>query len=159
MRLFRAMFLALALFAPITAAVAADPAKLSGAVKTPLTLDDATLNGLPVASVVVSYATASGSAKGTYTGVLVWDLLKKAELVSGAEKGALLRHTLLVTADDGYAIAVALGELDPSYGNKKVLLAYKSTDNSASFEHLRLLVPGDIHAGRAVHNVVSIEVN
>jgi len=86
LRLFRAMFLALALFAPITAAVAADPAKLSGAVKTPLTLDDATLNGLPVASVVVSYATASGSAKGTYTGVLVWDLLKKAELVSGAEK-------------------------------------------------------------------------
>jgi hypothetical protein len=153
------MFFVLALFAPIPAALAADPARLSGAVKTPLVLDNATLNGFPVASVEVSFATASGSTKGTYTGVLVWDLLKKAELVNGSGKGATLRHTLLVTADDGYAVALALGELDPSYGNKKVLLAYKSTDNSASFDHLRLLVPGDVHAGRAVHNVVSIEVN
>ena len=159
MNVFRAIFFVLALFAPIPAALAADPAKLSGAVKTPLVLDNATLNGLPVASVEVSYATGSGAAKGTYTGVLVWDLLKKAGLVNAQGKGAQLRHTLLVTADDGYAVAVALGELDPSYGNKKVLLAYRSSDNSASFEHLRLLVPGDVHAGRAVHDVVSIEVN
>ena len=159
MTLFRAIFFIVALVAPIPTALAADPAKLTGAVKTPLVLDNATLNGFPVASVEISYVTGSGSAKGTYTGVLVWDLLKKAELVSGQGKNALLRRTLLITADDGYAVAVALGELDPSYGNKKVLLAYKSTDNSASFDHLRLLVPGDIHAGRAVHDVVSIEVN
>jgi hypothetical protein len=56
-------------------------------------------------------------------------------------------------------VAVALGELDPDYGNKQVLLAYHSTDGSASFDHLRLLVPGDVHGGRAVRDVAKIEVN
>lgn len=159
MRLFRAMFLISALFALLPAsAIAADPAKLTGAVKAPLTLDEKTLSALPVASVEVSYARASGSTKGTYTGVLLWDVLAKAELVNDAGTNGRLKHTLLVTSRDGYAVAVALGELDPAYGNKKVLLAYKGTDNIPSFEHLRLLVPGDVHAGRAVRDVASIEV-
>ena len=131
---------------------------MTGAVKAPLILDEATLNKLPVASVDVSYARASGSSKGTYTGVLLWDVLAKAELVDDAGQNSRLKHTLLVTSKDGYAVAVALGELDPAYGNKKVLLAYKGTDNVPSFEHLRLLVPGDVHAGRAVRDVASIEV-
>ena len=139
-------------------AIAADPARLTGTVKVPLTLDEATLNKLPVASVDVSYARASGSTKGTYTGVLLWDVLAKAELVNDAGANSRLRHTLLITSRDGYAIAVALGELDPAYGNKKVLLAYKGTDRIPSFEHLRLLVPGDVHAGRAVRDIASIEV-
>lgn len=159
MRLFRAMFFISALFAPLPmSAIAADPAKLTGAVKAPLILDEATLNKLPVASVDVAYARASGSSKGTYTGVLLWDVLAKAELVDDAGQNSRLKHTLLVTSKDGYAVAVALGELDPAYGNKKVLLAYKGTDNVPSFEHLRLLVPGDVHAGRAVRDVASIEV-
>jgi hypothetical protein len=153
------MFLVSALFALLpVSAIAADPAKLTGTVKVPLTLDEATLNKLPVASVDVAYARASGSTKGTYTGVLVWDLLAKAELVNAAGTNGRLKHTLLITSRDGYAVALALGELDPAYGNKKVLLAYKGSDNIPSFEHLRLLVPGDVHAGRAVRDVASIEV-
>jgi len=150
-----AIFLGAAFSALSLAAFAADPARLVGTVKTPLTLDSAMLGGLPVASVSVGY----GSAKSTYTGVLVWDLLKKAELLDGAGKGGALRHTLLVTAGNGYAVAVALGELDPAYGNKRVLLAYHSSDGSVSFEHLKLLVPGDLHAGRAVRDVTTIEVH
>ena len=159
MRLFKAMFLVSALFALLpVSAIAADPAKLTGAVKTPLSLDEATLNKLPVASVEVSYVRASGSNRGTYTGVLLWDLLAKAGLVNDAGINGRLKHTLLVTSRDGYAVALALGELDPAYGNKKVLLAYKGSDDIPSFDHLRLLVPGDIHAGRAVRDVASIEV-
>lgn len=159
MRLFRAIFLVSALFALQPAsAIAADPARLTGAVKAPLTLDEATLNKLPVASVEISYARASGSTRGTYTGVLLWDLLTKAEMVNDAGTNSRLKHTLLVTSRDGYAVALALGELDPAYGNKKVLLAYKGSDNVPSFGHLRLLVPGDVHAGRAVRDIASIEV-
>jgi len=158
-RLIGAIFFSLALFAlmPLTT-MAADPARLTGAVKTPLILDDALLNDLPVASIDVSYATGSGSSKGSYTGVLLWDVLKKAKLVNGEGTNASLRHTLLVTSRDGYAVAIAVGELDPGYGNKKVLLAYKGSDNIPSFAHLRLLMPGDVHAGRAVRDVASIEV-
>lgn len=159
MRVFRTMFLIPALFALLPMmAIAADPARLTGTVKTPLTLDEATLNKLPVASVEVSYARASGSSKGTYTGVLLWDLLAKAELVNETGTNTRLKHTLLVTSRDGYAVTVALGELDPAYGNKKVLVAYKGSDDVPSFDHLRLLVPGDIHAGRAVRDIASIEV-
>jgi hypothetical protein len=159
MRMWKALGLAIALlFALPLTALAADPAKLTGAVKTPLTLDEATLSALPATTVDISFATGQGTEKSTYTGVLVWDLLKKAELVNDTGKNSELRHTLLITADDGYAVAVAVGELDPSYGNKQVLLAYKDTDNGASFDHLRLLVPGDVHGGRAVKGVVSIEV-
>ena len=150
-----AMFLSAAFSAHCLVALAADPATMTGAVKTPLTLDHATLSAMPVASVSISY----GSSNSTYTGVLVWDLLKKAELIPGEGKNAALRHTLLITAANGYAVAVALGELDPSYGNKQVMLAYRSTDGSASFDHLRLLVPGDVRGGRAVRDVAKIEVN
>ena len=159
MRLFRTMFLIPALFALVPElAIAADPARLTGTVKTPLILDEATLNKLPVASVEVRYARASGSSKGTYTGVLLWDLLAKAELVNETGTNARLKHSLLVTSRDGYAVTVALGEFDPAYGNKKVLVAYKGSDDIPSFEHLRLLVPGDVHPGRAVRDIASIEV-
>lgn len=159
MRLCRAIFFVSALFALLPAsAIAVDPAKLTGSVKTPLILDEVTLNKLPVNSIEVSYARAAGSTKGTYTGVLLWDLLAKAELLSDTGTNGRLKHTLLVTSRDGYAVTVALGEFDPAYGNKKVLLAYKGSDNVPSFEHLRLLVPGDVHAGRAVRDIASIEV-
>jgi hypothetical protein len=153
------MFLVSALCALLPlSAIAADPAKLTGTVQTPLSLDEATLNKLPVASVEVSYIRASGPVRGTYTGVLLWDLLKQAGLVNEEGQNTALRHTLLVTSRDGYAVAVAIGELDPAYGNKKVLLAYKGTDDVPSFAELRLVVPGDLHAGRAVRDVASIEV-
>lgn len=155
MRIVLAMFLGAVFSALSLVASAAEPAKLVGTVKAPMTLDSATLGSLPVASVSVG----SGSARDTYTGVLVWDLLKKAELLDNAGKGGALRHTLLVTASNGYAVAVALGELDPAYGNKRVLLAYHSSDGSVSFDHLKLLVPGDLHAGRAVRDVATIEVH
>ena len=148
--------IAIALLMVVPAALGADAAKLTGAVKTALTLDEATLTALPVTSENISFATQSGSETGSYTGVLVWDLLNKAEMVNDKGKNTQLRHTLLVTADDGYVVAVAEGELDPSYGNKQVLLAYKG--EQASFSNLRLIVPGDVHGGRSVKGVVSIEV-
>lgn len=155
MRFILAIFLSAVFSAFSSMVLAAGPVTITGSVKAPLTLDNATLSAMPVASVSISY----GSTNSTYTGVLLWDLLKKAELVAGDGKNPTLRHTLLVTASNGYAVAVALGELDPSYGNKAVLLAYQSTDGSASFDHLRLLVPGDVRGGRAVRDVAKIEVN
>ena len=131
---------------------------LTGEVKAPVTLDQATLLALPATTLELPYKSANGSGKDSYTGVLVWDLVKKAELVNGTGTNAALKHTLLVTAANGYAVAVALAELDPYYGNKQVMLAYKANANLASFDHLKLIVPGDLHGGRAVRDVVSIEV-
>lgn len=148
-----ALLLALSSFAALAA-----PASLSGAVAAPLTLDQATLAALPAQTVDISFETSSGPEKGTYTGVLVWDLLQKAGLVNDPGKNSFLKHVLMITGSDGYSVAIAEGELDPKFGNKPVLLAYKSADGKTSFDHLRILVPGDVHGGRAVSDVVSIEV-
>ena len=133
--------LVLLLLAPV--AVEAAPAALTGAVKTPLSLDEATLSALPSITLEISFETSNGTQTGTYTGVLLWDLLAKAELINDAGKNASLKHTLLITGSDGYAVAVALGEFDPHFGAKQVLLAYEADDGEVSFDHLRLLVPGD----------------
>jgi hypothetical protein len=79
-------------------------------------------------------------------------------MVNAPGKNMALRHTLTVTGRDGYAAAIAEGEFDPLYGNKRVPLAYGAADGKASFDHLRLLVPGDLHGGRFVSDVVSIDV-
>ncbi|HVY50397.1 MAG TPA: hypothetical protein VHA07_02445 [Devosia sp.] len=139
-------------------ASAAETARLEGEVRRPLVFDQATLDTLPVTTIEVSYAAASGVVRGSYTGVLLWDVLKKAQLIDAAGVNARLRHTLLVTSRDGYSVALALGEIDPAYGNRKVLLAYQGSDSLTSVEHMRLLVPGDIHSGRAVRDVAVIEV-
>jgi hypothetical protein len=131
---------------------------LNGAVKSPLTLDQATLGALPATTEDVSFETSNGKESGTYTGVLLWDLVNTAELVNDDGKNSSLKHTLLITGSDGYAVAVAVGEFDPKFGAKQVLLAYQSADGSVSYDHLRVLVPGDIHGGRAVKDVASIEV-
>ena len=159
MRLFKAILLIAALFAlGMPGALAAEPAKLVGMVKTPLTLDAATLGALPVKTLDVSFATATGSEKASYTGVLLWDVVNRAGLINGKGRNARLRHTLLITSSDGYAIALALGEFDPGYGNRQVLLAYKSDKGGVSYDALRLLVPGDVHSGRSVRGIASIEV-
>ena len=52
---------------------------------------------------------------------------------------------------------MALGELDPHYEGKSVILAYAGGD-PPSFSALRLVVPGDAHGGRSVRDVSSIEL-
>jgi hypothetical protein len=154
-------FMLMLLLAPVAALAATAPAAapgLTGAVKAPVSLDQTTLLALPATTVELPYKSATGSGKDSYTGVLLWDLVKKARLVSDADNNADLKRTLLVTGANGYAVAIALAELDPYYGNKQVLLAYKANANLASFDHLKLIVPGDIHGGRSVRDVVSIEV-
>jgi hypothetical protein len=90
--------------------------------------------------------------------VLLWSLIEKVGLVDEAGKNASLKHTLLITGRDGYAVALALGELDPHYEGKSVILAYAGGEPPASIEELRLVVPGDLHGGRSVRDVAFIEV-
>ncbi len=149
-----AMLLPLLLVAPAFAA----SATLTGAVTMPLTLDETTLKALPATTLDITFNTAKGTETGHYTGVLLWDLLGKAGLINAPGKNTALRHTLLVTGSDGYAAALAEGEIDPDFAGKTVIIAYQGDNAGVSFDHLRLLVPGDSHGGRSVSDVVTIEV-
>src|SRR5262249_38614865 len=65
---------------------------------------------------------------------------------------------LLVTGRDGYTGAPAIGERDPPVEGKSVILAYDGGEPAASRTALRLVVPGDVHGGRSVRDVATIEV-
>ena len=118
-----------------------------------LGLDD--LKALPQNTIDVTFTTGHGLQTGHFTGALLWDVIQKAGIVdeAGAKAKHHLQHTLLVTGRDGYAVAVSLGEIDPEFEGKTVLL----TDDNAA-EGVRLVVPGDKAGGRSVRDVVRIEI-
>jgi hypothetical protein len=129
---------------------------VSGAVQHPITLTIADLKAMPGLDVTVSQQTDRGPAQGKFHGVLLWSVIDKAGLLNGTQKNAYLRHTLLVSGSDGYAAALSEGEIDPKLEGKQVLLAYEK--DGALLGAPRLVVPGDAHAARGVHDVVSVEV-
>ena len=134
------------------------PAVLQGAVKQHLVLDDALLKSLPAVTIDVTFETGQGKKSGRYTGVLLWTLLEKAEPIDEPGKNTNLRHTLLITGRDGYAVVLAAGEIDPHYEGKQIIIAYAGGEPSASASSLRLVVPGDFHGGRSVRDVAKIEL-
>jgi hypothetical protein len=151
--------LLLGLMTPVaTSAQSDEPAVLEGAVTHRLVLDEAFVKSLPATTVDVTFETDKGRSSGGYTGVLLWSLLDNAGLVDDPGKNASLKHTVLITGRDGYAVALAIGELDPHYEGKSVILAYAGGDPPASPAQLRLVVPGDVHGGRSVRDVAVIEV-
>lgn len=132
---------------------------ISGQVQTPQQITVQDLQKLPATSVGVSYATEHGQETGTYSGVLLWTILSNAVLVNAPSKGALLRHVVTVTGRDGYAVVLSAGELAPDFEGKSVILAIaKDGQPLAPDEGIRLIVPGDKHGGRAVRDVVKIDI-
>jgi len=106
--------------------------------------------------VTVAQQTDHGPAAGTFRGALLWTVVQQAGPVDGPEKNAYLRHTILISGADGYAAALSEGEIDPKLEGKQVIVAYMK--DGAAFEGLRLVVPGDAHAARGVHDIAIIEV-
>ena len=139
-------------------AAAGEAARLDGAVRQPLVLDEATLSGLPRTEIDIGFETGKGRESGHFEGVSLWWLVEKAGLAPGEGKNASLRLSLLVTGSDGYQAALAIGEIDPHYEGKNVIVAFAGGEPPTGFDHLRLLVPGDAHGGRSVRDVVRIEV-
>lgn len=104
------------------ASVAASGLAVDGAVSTPASYSPAQLQALPHTALVVP-RTPFSSRTTTYTGVSLRDLVTTAGpvLLPGA-KNALLRVTIAVSGRLG-AVTLALGELDPNFGNHPAILA------------------------------------
>ncbi len=137
-------------------AMAAPDLAVTGKVEHALHLSLADLRAMPPGHVTATQVSGHGPVPLDCTGVPLTALLEKAGLALGAAKNARLAHSVLITADDGYAVALSLGELDPDYGNANALIA---TDcNGKPEESPRLVVPSDKHGGRAVRGLVSIDV-
>ena len=76
-------------------------------------------------------------------------------------RGAHLSRVVEVGARDGYRVAFALAELDPSLGNRTVVLADRCNGAPLSAEGgpWRLMVPGESRPARWIRQVESIRID
>jgi hypothetical protein len=126
---------------------------LAGQVEHALHLTLTELQAMPQSAVDVSFQTDHGAHSGHFTGALLWDVVQRAGIAETAESKSKhhLQHSVIVTGRDGYQVAVAVAEIDPEFEGKTVIL----TDDQ---DAVRLVVPGDKLGGRAVRDVVKIEI-
>jgi len=145
-----------ALLFVVPAAAQSTVLSLEGKLKQPrqLTLDD--LKKMPAEHADVSYQSERGTVSASFTGVLIWSLIAAAGGIDDAEKGAELRHSIRITAKDGYVVVTSTGEIAPDFGGKQALVAYER--DGKPLDDFRIVMPGDKHGGRNARDVVSIKI-
>ena len=131
---------------------------VDGKVKHPQQLSLDVLRRLPAEWVAVSFQTAHGTQKSSYTGVLLWRLLAEVGGIDDPEKGAELRHTISIRGRDGYKVVISTGEIAPDFGGKPVMIAYERDGEKLGEQGLRAVMPGDRRGGRYVRDVIEIDV-
>jgi len=135
--------------------------ELTGLVQNPKTFTRDALAAYPSITLTVSFGAGQGFQTGRYTGVLLWDLLKEAEVqVDPARNNDKLRKHVVVTGSDGYDAIYSMGELDPDFGGQIVMIAYARDGQPLGPGEgmARAVVDSDKRGGRAVSNLVRIEV-
>ncbi len=153
MRRRAALAVALLISAAGPGAAQSPAVEITGQVQSPMSYTQAALADAP--SVEVQGA-REGGVHAQFAGPLLWPLIAAAKPVDAAIKGAKLQHVLIARGADGYAVALAIGEVDPNSEGKSVIVAL--TQDGAKLATPRLVVPGDKHASRNVRDLVSIEI-
>lgn len=95
----------------------------------------------------------------SYTGASLGDVLRKAGMGPGLH-GSGQDKAVVVEAADGYRIVFAPAELDPLYTDRVIVIAW-SRDGGTLPEGerpLRLIVPGEKHPARWMHQVRRVSV-
>ena len=152
----RNILIALALLwaAPVFAADAG--LKIDGHVQNPATLTVADLKAMPPVTVEVKFDTMHGPEGARWTGVLLADIVKKAQ-PQNTQRNTALEQVIIARGRDGYGVAIASGEIDPRFAGKQVIVAYEK--DGKPMDAIRLMVPGDAHGGRSVTDLVSLTIN
>lgn len=134
--------------------------RIDGAVSQALTLSASDLAALPQSDVRVAYLTGHGPEDAVYSGVLLWSLLEKAGIDAVLkDKKARAAHLLMLTARDGYRVAISIGEIDPDLEGKAAIVALKRDGTAVDAKEVfRIALPGDKHGARNMHALTHIEV-
>lgn len=120
-------------------------------------LDEAMITRLPQIA-------AAGEAHGrklSCEGVALHELLRASGAMPAAPlRGADLARVVVVRARDGYRAAFSLAELDPSLGNRQVVLSRRCDGAALAADDgpWRLIAPGESRPARWVRQVESIRV-
>ncbi|HTC09040.1 MAG TPA: molybdopterin-dependent oxidoreductase [Acetobacteraceae bacterium] len=140
-----------------TPGAAAQSVVIAQSVEQTQTIDLAAVQALPQVDTHMSMLTGHGTVQATYRGALLWAVLEKVGLVSGDPRSHV-RRVVMVTGRDGYTAALALGEIDPEFEGKQVIVADQQDGQALKGGELRLVVPGDKRGGRSVRDIVRIEL-
>jgi len=136
--------------------------RLGGRVQSPKTFDLDALSQEPLTTVQDFFVAGQGTDSGAFTGVLLWDLLQEAQVITNpAQKNDLFRKAILITGSDCYETVYAMGELAPQLGGShQVIVAFKRDDQllGATEGMARMINPGDKAGARRVLNIVRIRV-
>ena len=122
------------------------------------TLSPADLAALPQTTLRTTLIGGHGPRQSVFVGPLLFTVLKHVHAVDPGQMRAMASQTVLVTGSDGYAASLALGEIAPGFEGKQVMLAESEDGKPLGADHLHLVVPGDAHASRSVHEVARISV-
>ena len=140
----------------IAATAHAQSIAVTGLVAHPGPIDAAALSALKQVTFKGSFNSMSGQQTHSWTGPLLLDVLDRASITDEPGKRTRMRHVILARGTDGYAAAVALGEIDPKGEAKQVIVAL--TQDGTKLKAPRLVVPNDASFTRAVHDLAVIEV-
>jgi DMSO/TMAO reductase YedYZ molybdopterin-dependent catalytic subunit len=113
---------------------------------------------LPRITQRVSFTTGNGEQQNEWTGPLLWTVLDASGLIEGANQREQAHLVVRVTAADGYAAAIAVGEISPLLADRPILLADQLNGAPLPDHALRLVVPGDRLGARSVRDVVRIAI-
>jgi hypothetical protein len=121
-------------------------------------LDAAALAHMPSVQVHVSFLTEHGAETADYAGATLWSVLQQSGLITSTNPRDREKQAIVVTGRDGYAVVLAMAEIDPAFEGKQIVLADQVDGHPISGGELRLVVPSDRRGGRSVRDVVRIEV-
>ncbi|KJV34650.1 molybdopterin-dependent oxidoreductase [Luteibacter yeojuensis] len=136
-------------------ALAADAVRYTAPGKASADLDMASLPRVEVT------AGAHGDAPSAWQGVNLIDVLRaQGAPVGKALRGKALAEFVRITAADGYQVIFSLGELDPDFGGRKVVLVdrHEGKPLDAKDGPYRVVVPDDSRPARWIRNVTAIEL-
>jgi hypothetical protein len=114
------------------------------------------LAGLKQVTVAGSFHTMSGQDSHHWTGPLLLDVLETAGITDAPGKKTHMQHAILARGSDGYAVAVAIGEIDSRGEGKQVIVALQQ--DGKPLPTPRLVVPNDRAFARGVRDLVGLEV-
>ncbi len=132
--------------------------KVTGDVKTPLSLSPDDLKAMPRARV----ETRDQDGKTVvYEGVLVGKILERAGATLGSDmRGNAVASYVVASASDGYQVVFSLAELDPAFTGSEIIVA-DTVDGKPLFAYQgpwRIVAPKDTRGARSIRMLERLEV-
>jgi hypothetical protein len=139
--------------APASIASSSRALTVDGAVSAPASYTPTELAALPQTTLPV----ARRHAPATVTGVSLQDLVQLSAPLLPDAKNALLRVTITISTAGHRKLSLALGELDPSFGNNPALVTVNRHGHHGRTV-IGLVVPGDRSNARSLAGVTHLRV-